>query len=236
MGGASSESLTCNAVEWQVSEGGGPIIENNMVTVNNPETARAWEGAVRWLRTISPPGVIAYKERDAYNVRKAGGAAFMRNRPLCIFGELAQGSLTKDQFDIASLQRGRARVGATVGGRGYAFPAFAPSSRGIDAGSVLSIPDTQLKRSRKIGGSPTIPELYNDPRMLPANPYFSTILKTYRNGKILRPSTETGKRYPDLSRAYFTAVHEILASKKPAATSHQKSTRIDLGSIRELEG
>src|SRR6202158_5464191 len=36
--GASSESVTCNALEWQVSEGGGPIIENNTVTVNNTGT------------------------------------------------------------------------------------------------------------------------------------------------------------------------------------------------------
>jgi len=28
---------------------------------------------------------------------------------------------------------------------------------------------------------------------------------------------ETGKRYPALSRAYFMAVHEVLAGKKPAA-------------------
>jgi trehalose/maltose transport system substrate-binding protein len=60
--------------------------------------------------------------------------------------------------------------------------------------------------------------LYNDARVL-ADPYFSTILKTYREDKVSRPSTETGKRYPALSRAYFMAVHEVLAGKKPAATA-----------------
>lgn len=53
--------------------------------------------------------------------------------------------------------------------------------------------------------------------MLAANPYFSTILKTYRNDKVWRPSKETGKRYPDLSRAYYRTVHEILEGKKTAA-------------------
>jgi hypothetical protein len=53
--------------------------------------------------------------------------------------------------------------------------------------------------------------------MLAANPYFSTILKTYRNDKVWRPSKETGKRYPDLSRAYYRTVHEILERKKPAS-------------------
>jgi ABC-type glycerol-3-phosphate transport system substrate-binding protein len=83
----------------------------------------------------------------------------------------------------------------------------------------LCRPDTQLNRIRKIGGSPTIPELYNDPDMLVSNPYFSTILKTYRNDKVWRPSMETGKRYPDLSRAYYTTVHEILEGKQPAASA-----------------
>ena len=77
--------------------------------------------------------------------------------------------------------------------------------------------DIQLNRSLKIGKSPTIPELYNDPRVL-ADPYFSTILKTYRQDGVSRPSTETGKKYPALSRAYFMAVHEVLTGEKRAAT------------------
>ena len=81
----------------------------------------------------------------------------------------------------------------------------------------LCRPDTQLNRIRKIGGSPTIPALYNDPGMLAADPYFSTILRTYRNDKVWRPSKETGKRYPDVSRAYYKTVHEVLEGKKTAA-------------------
>lgn len=80
----------------------------------------------------------------------------------------------------------------------------------------LCRPDIQLNRIRKIGGSPTIPELYNDPGMLATNPYFSTVLQTYRKDKVWRPSKETGKRYPDLSRAYYRTVHEILEGKKAA--------------------
>jgi trehalose/maltose transport system substrate-binding protein len=218
--GASSESVTCNALEWQASEGGGAIIENNMVTVNNLETGRALERAARWVGTISPPGVIAYKEWDAYNVWQAGQAAFMRNWATSHFGELIQGSITKDQFDIASLPRGRARIATTVGGRAYAVSRHSLYPR--EASMLVRFlcrPDTQLNRIRKIGGSPTIPELYNDPGMLAANPYFSTILKTYRNDKVWRPSTKTGKRYPDISRAYYTTVHEILEGKQTAASA-----------------
>jgi trehalose/maltose transport system substrate-binding protein len=216
--GASSEAVTCNALEWQVSEGGGPIIENNAVTVNNPQTGRAFERAARWVGTISPPGVVTYKEWDAYNIWQAGQAAFMRNWATSHFGELIQGSITKDQFDIASLPRGKARIATTVGGRAYAVSRHSLYPR--EAAMLVRFlcrPDTQLNRIQKIGGSPTISELYNDPGMLVANPYFSTILKTYRNDKVLRPSKQTGMRYPDLSRAYYRTVHEILEGKKAAA-------------------
>jgi hypothetical protein len=60
--------------------------------------------------------------------------------------------------------------------------------------------------------------LYNDPKIL-ADSYFSTILKTYRQDKVSRPSTETGKKYPALSRAYFMAVHEVLSRKRPVAAA-----------------
>src|ERR1700756_5452930 len=164
--GASSESLSCNALEWQVSEGGGPIIENNAVTLNNPDTARAWERALRWVGTISPPGVVAYKEWDAYNIWRAGQAAFMRNWAPPNSGEAVQGPLTNDQFGIASLPRGRAKVAATLGGRGYAISRHSLHPR--EASMLVRFlcrRDTQLNRSLKIGKSPTMPELYNDPRI-----------------------------------------------------------------------
>jgi trehalose/maltose transport system substrate-binding protein len=67
--GAPSEALTCNALEWQVSEGGGTILdEQGRVTVTNPHTIRAWDRAARWVGWISPPGVIGYKEWDAFNM------------------------------------------------------------------------------------------------------------------------------------------------------------------------
>jgi hypothetical protein len=53
--------------------------------------------------------------------------------------------------------------------------------------------------------------------MLATNPYFSTVLKTYRNDNVWRPSKETGKRYPDLARAYYRTVHEILVGQKNVA-------------------
>jgi trehalose/maltose transport system substrate-binding protein len=77
--GANAESLTCNALEWQAAEGGGTIIESDKaISVNNPAATRAWERARHWIGTISPPGVVAYQERDSQNVFDSGRAAFNR--------------------------------------------------------------------------------------------------------------------------------------------------------------
>jgi trehalose/maltose transport system substrate-binding protein len=78
--GAASEALTCDALEWQVSEGGSAILdEKGKVAVNNAQNIRAWERAARWVGSISPPGVVAHKEWDAQNIWLGGKAAFMRN-------------------------------------------------------------------------------------------------------------------------------------------------------------
>jgi len=104
--GAPSEALTCNALEWQVSEGGGTILdEQGRVTVNNPNAIRAWSMAARWVGSISPPGVTAYKEWDAFNLWQAGKTAFMRNWTIAYLAARAENSPTREHFDVAPLPR-----------------------------------------------------------------------------------------------------------------------------------
>ena len=74
----------------------------------------------------------------------------------------------------------------------------------------------QLRRSREPAEPPTIPELYSNLSVLAANPYLSTVLEEYQKGIAIRPSTMTGKAYPDVSRAYFEAVHAVLIHKATA--------------------
>lgn len=75
----------------------------------------------------------------------------------------------------------------------------------------------QARRCHKSSNPPTIPELYQDPEILARNPYFSTILLAYRQGAAVRPSTAAGKKYPDVSRAYFEEVNAVLKHQKSAS-------------------
>src|SRR5271156_582303 len=97
--GAAAEALTCNALEWQAAEGGGRVIENDKtISVNNPETIRAWQRAARWVGSISPPGVVGYKEWDGTNLWAAGNAAFMRNWPQASVDSRAASSPIRNKF------------------------------------------------------------------------------------------------------------------------------------------
>lgn len=218
--GSSSESLTCSALEWQASQGGGTIIENGAVTVNNPQTIRAWERAARWPGSISPPSVVAYTEWDAFNRWQAGQAAFMRNWPNPYIVASEKSSPVRGKFGICPLPKGRAGISGTLGGYGYAVSRYSLHPR--EAAMLVRFlcgRNEQFRRSQNPAEPSTIPELYSSPSVLAANPYFSAVLEVYRKGLAVRPSTLTGKMYPDISRAYFEAVHAVLTHRKTAETA-----------------
>ncbi|MGH8525396.1 MAG: extracellular solute-binding protein, partial [Gammaproteobacteria bacterium] len=219
--GAPSEALTCNALEWQASEGGGTILdEQGRVTVSNLQTIRAWDRAARWVGWISPPGVIAYREWDAFNVWQAGKAAFMRNWTNAYTAARAPDSTTRDRFDIAPLPKGGAGMAATIGGNGYGVSRHSlhPQEAAMLVRFLCSR-DQQLRRGLTVAQPPTIPELYHDAEVLAQNPYYSRVLEVFSTGIARRPSTAARKMYPNVSSAYFEAVHEVLSRKKSAAQS-----------------
>jgi trehalose/maltose transport system substrate-binding protein len=216
--GAPSEALTCNALEWQVSQGGGTILdENGKVTVNNPRTIHAWERAARWVGSISPPGVVAHKEWDAQNIWLSGNAAFMRNWSSGYIAAHAPDSVVRDSFDIAPLPRGSAGTASTLGGAGYGVSAH--SLHPQEAAMLVRFlcgRNQQVRRLRNTSEASTISELYDEPDVLANNPHWMRISETFRRGIALRPSRAAGKMYPDVSRAYWEAVHAVLTGKKSA--------------------
>jgi trehalose/maltose transport system substrate-binding protein len=224
--GAPSEALTCNALEWQVSEGGGTILdENGRVTINNANTIRAWSMAARWAGSISPAGVTAYKEWDAFNMWQAGKTAFMRNWTNAYVAARAENSPTRGHFDVAPLPRGRAGFAATLGGNGYGVSRYSRHPR--EAAMLvrfLTGPAGQARRCRRSSEPPTIPALYKDADVFGPNPYLSRVLQVHE-GLALRPSQPAGKIYPEVSRAYFEAVHAVLTHKESAAQAAEELQR-----------
>src|ERR1700693_2852972 len=104
--GKASESVTCNAIEWIYSFGGGSIVEpDKQVTINNPKAIEALETAKSWVGTISPRGVTTYGEEEARNVWQSGNAAFMRNWPYAYALGQDPKSVISGKFDITVLPK-----------------------------------------------------------------------------------------------------------------------------------
>ncbi len=216
--GAAAEALTCDALEWQVAEGGGRIIEEDKtISVNNPQAIRAGQRAARWVGSISPPSVVAYKEWDSLNVWVAGEAAFMRNWPGASADSQAAGSRIRNKFDVTLLPRGKAGRMGTLGGTGLAVSRFSAHPReALELVRYLCRRDVQVKRSRVLWVPPTRPELCEQPDVLEPNPRFALLSQAFRTGVVSRPSNLTGKNYEDVSNAYIQAVHSVLTGEKSA--------------------
>ena len=105
--GKASESVTCNAVEWIYSYGGGTVIDpDKNVTINNPNAIKALETAKSWVGTISPTNVTTYGEEEARYIWQAGNAAFMRNWPYAYpLGQDSKSPIS-GKFDISVLPKG----------------------------------------------------------------------------------------------------------------------------------
>jgi trehalose/maltose transport system substrate-binding protein len=219
--GKNYEGLTCNALEWQVSQGGGGLIEpDGLISVNNPQAIAAFERAARWVGTISPVEVTNYNEWDSWKVWLDGNAAFIHNWGVRFY-DPADMLVGKDAFGVTRLPIGQAGHAATLGGSCIAIPAHTQYLQEALALTRLATKhDAQKQRALAHPFyPPTNPALYDDPEVLAVNPHFSTLKSALTQDAILRPSKITGKLYPQVSEAYFTAVHSILTGQVDAATA-----------------
>ncbi|MFN8591535.1 MAG: ABC transporter substrate-binding protein [Thermomicrobiales bacterium] len=222
--GAAYEGLTCDALEWQYSNGGGVIVETDLsVSVNNPQAIAAFERARGWVGTISPQGVTTYREEDARGVWQAGNAAFMRNWPYAYALGAAADSVIKDKFDVTQVPMGDgdgAQHADCLGGWQMMVSKYSKAPEAATAFAQY-LTSKELQKSFAIEASrlPTIVELYDDADVLEVNPFFARLKDVFLGGAVARPSTQTSDLYNEVSTAYFTAVNEILTGQAADAAA-----------------
>lgn len=216
--GADAEALTCNALEWQASEGGGHIIEQDKtITVNNPATIRAWQRASHWIGWISPPSIVAFEEFDARNVWVRGNAAFMRDWSIGYSVNHAPGSRVRDHFAVSLLPAGRTGPVGTLGGIGLAVSRFSTHPReAIELVRYLTRKDVEMKRSQLLSGLATGPELNQQLRDSGKDSNFSAVIEEFSTSVVSRPSNITSSKYESVGSAYAHAVHSVLTGKRGA--------------------
>jgi trehalose/maltose transport system substrate-binding protein len=220
------EGLSCDALEWVTSFGGGEIVDKaGNVTINNPNAAKALDAAAAWIGGIAPGGVLNYGEEDARGVWQNGKAAFMRNWPYAWSLAQAADSPIKDKVGVAALPMGpgaNGRHAATLGGWQLAVSKY---SKNVDAAAslVMYMTSADIQKKRAIGGSynPTIVDLYKDPDVIRANPFMGQLLPVF-TGAVARPATVTGLKYPEVSQAFWDAAHDVLEKKATGAEAVKK--------------
>jgi len=101
------EGLTCDALEWVDSFGGGEIVaEDGSITINNEKAAAALDLAATWIGDIAPEGVLNYAEEEARGVFQSGNAVFMRNWPYAWSLGNADDSSIKGNIGVSALPKG----------------------------------------------------------------------------------------------------------------------------------
>jgi trehalose/maltose transport system substrate-binding protein len=221
-GGGLNDDLTCSGLEWQVSEGGGRIIEDDKtISVNNPNTIRVWQRAARWVGSISPPGVVAYEKWDADNVWESGKAAFHRgwvsDYSLIVFHTPP---VNATQYGVTSLPGGSAGRANALGGNGLAVSRTSAHPReAIQLIQFLLRRDLQLMRASANSKMPKEQELYDLPEILEPYPQLAAAWQ-HRGSVVARPSIVSGEKYEDVSRAYIQALHSVLTREQtPSAAA-----------------
>lgn len=216
--GAADECLTCLALEWQASEGGGRIIEaNQTVSVNNENAIRAWERAAHWIGWISPPNVTAYQELDSVNhFENSGKAAFSLGWISDYFLTNLAKPMIYGKMGLTSVPSGKVGVG-TLGGFGLGISGRSRHQReAIALVKFLLHKEAELEAASRSAELPTGTVFYRLPIILKGYSRSTPAGQPPGDGIVSRPSTVVGNKYEDVSRAYAGAVHSVLTGEKSA--------------------
>jgi trehalose/maltose transport system substrate-binding protein len=220
--GNAYEGLTCDALEWVKSYGGGQIVEpDGSISINNPKAVAALEEAKSWVNTISPPGVLSYGEEESRGVWQLGNAAFMRNWPYAYALGNAADSPIKGKFDVSTLPVGAEgdKPASTLGGWNLAVSKYSKNQdAAIKLVMYLSSAEVQKKRAIDLSALPTRQAIYDDADVAKAQPIIPNWKSVFQNA-VPRPSAPTKTKYNEVSNLFWSAVHDTLSGNGSAAAN-----------------
>lgn len=218
--GNAYEGLTCNALEWVKSSGGGQIVEaDGTISINNEQAAAALDRAKGWINSISPQGVLAYQEEESRGVWQTGNAVFMRNWPYAYALGNNDDSAVKGKFDVAPLPAGTEgeAPSSALGGWNLAVSKYSTKQdAAVELVKYLASPEVQKVQAIEISRLPTIEALYDDQEIIAAQPFMANWKPIFQNA-VPRPSAATKVKYNEVSAKFWNAVHKTLSGNGTAA-------------------
>ena len=115
---------------------------------------------------------------------------------------------------VALLPAGPAGRAQTIGGFQLGVSRYSANPReAVELVRFLTGAEIQKRRALRRGYLPTRTDLYNDAEVVNALPQVSLLRDASPESWVARPSNVTRHKYRDVSKAYYQAVHGILAGK-----------------------
>ncbi|WP_117232923.1 ABC transporter substrate-binding protein [Vibrio maerlii] len=214
--GKAYEGLTCDALEWVNSYGGGSVVENDgTISINNPQAAEALDMAASMVGNISPKGVLGYMEEEARAVFQNGDALFMRNWPYAYVLGQGDQSPVKGKVGIMPLPSGTegGSGAATLGGWQWTVNGYTKSPEAaVQLLDIITSPEAQKMQFKHGGDSPTLMSLYDDPEILEIAPHMSEYKDIFA-AAVARPAAPTKRQYAKVSKAFYNASFDVLTGK-----------------------
>jgi trehalose/maltose transport system substrate-binding protein len=209
--GNAYEGLTCDALEWIASSGGGHFIDKGKVTIDNQKAINILNQFRSQIGVTTPRGVTTYQEGEAQTAFTGGNAAFERNWPYAYSLNEATGSVVKGKVGVAPLPHGPGGHSvATVGGWQLAVSKYS-KHKGASIEFVRYATSKPVEKFDTITNSnvPTIPSLAKNKKFVKKYaPYLSPA--TANVPRAARPSSILGKNYNQGSQDIYQAISRIL--------------------------
>jgi trehalose/maltose transport system substrate-binding protein len=225
--GNAYEGLTCNTLEWIASVGGGHIVDNGKVTIDNPKARAVLDSIRTQIGKTTPQGVTTYQEDQTEHAFDNGDAAFARNWPYQYGIGAGPGSKVKGKFSVTVLPHGATgqSVG-TVGGWQLAVSRFSKhQGASIELVRYMTSPAVEKFDALTNSNVPTIVSVAKDKAVVKANPYLKPAIANVP--RVTRPGKFYGARYNEASKVIYQGINQILTGSPASQVLPQIEARLE---------
>jgi trehalose/maltose transport system substrate-binding protein len=208
--GNAYEGLTCNALEWIASAGGGTMISGGKATIDNARARTILDAMRAQIGKTTPRGVTSYQEDQTEHAFDDGNAAFARNWPYQYGIGAGAGSKVKGKFSVTVLPHGaNGRSVGTVGGWQLAVSKFSKrKNAAIEFVRYMTSPAVEKFDALTNSNVPTIISVAKDKQVRAKNPYLKPAIASVP--RVTRPAKFLKTHYNEASKVVYQGVNQIL--------------------------
>jgi trehalose/maltose transport system substrate-binding protein len=224
--GNAYEGLTCDALEWIASAGGGHYIDGGKVTIDNAKARQILDSMRAQIGKITPRGVTTYQEDQTEHAFDNGDAAFARNWPYQYGIGAGAGSKVKGKFSVTVLPHGASgKSVGTVGGWQLAVSKFSKhKDAAIEFVRYMTSPAVEKFDAITNSNVPTIVSVAKNKAVVKANPYLKPAIASV--SRVTRPAKFLGTRYNEASKVVYQGINQILTGTPSSQVLPQIKSRL----------